>query len=77
MRAEKSSEDDLDLIKYHYPQYLHVLDKVNSEEDIQALSWALDNIIPLHSLSSEKKIVISFEQLVLESKKMLERIYSE
>jgi len=67
---------DQELIEKHFPQFKPLL-KVRTEEEIRALTWALDNFVPLHYWSPEKWMLLSYEELVLDSRRVLERVYSE
>jgi len=73
---DKVGEDDKKLIMKFFPS----LEKFLAEKEevkIRAITWALDNIIPLMLCPIEKIIILSYEKLVLDGERELKRIYSE
>ena len=70
-------EDDLKALKVIFGEIPEVVKKIKTRAEIKALTWAIDNYIPLHYWKPEKFIVVSYEKLVLDGEMELKRIYSE
>ncbi len=73
---DKVSEDDKKLIMKFFPSLENFLVE-KDEVKIRAITWALDNIIPLMFCPIEKIIIVSYEKLVLDGEGELKRIYAE
>lgn len=69
--------DDVLLVKQYFPKFMPLLKRISTEVEIRALSWALDNIVPLQALKTDQVILISYEQLVLDYQNNVNKIYSE
>lgn len=68
---------DVELVEKYFPKFHSLLKNVHTEEEIRALSWGLDNFIPFYYWQPEKWIVLSYEELVLDSHTVLNKVYSE
>ena len=70
-------EDDTKILKHIFGKVPEFVRKVKTKAGIKAITWALDNIIPLKYSPRGKLILVSYEKLILEGEKELKRIYSE
>ena len=70
-------EDDLKALKVIFGEIPEVVKKIKTRAGIKALTWVIDNYIPLHYWKPENLIVVPYERLVLDGGKELKRIYSE
>ena len=70
----KINEDDKHLILEFFPHLTHYFDE-SREHILRAISWALDNFIPLHFLNPDEFILVSYEKLVIDPVEEIAKIY--
>jgi len=68
------SEDDKNLILEFFPKLALYFDE-KREHILRAISWALDNFIPLHLLNPDEFILVSYEKLVIDPYNEIKKIY--
>jgi len=69
--------DDRFFIEKKRPDLIKFVSQLKTEEEYWALSWAIDNYIPLTSSSTKSWILISYERLITHGQQELERIFTE
>ncbi|KPL89215.1 sulfotransferase domain-containing protein [Ardenticatena maritima] len=68
---------DKKLLQDHLHPYLPIIHQYNRTEWQQrALFWAIDNLVPLHYARTLPLLVVSYEQLVLNTEQELQRVFS-
>lgn len=68
-------DDDKYFIKEKRPDLIKFIEKINSDVEILALSWCIDNYIPLSSKYNELWYLVSYESLVVNGVKEVKKIF--
>ena len=67
-------EDDRIYLEVHMPSQLRFANSLSTEEEVRALTWCLDQYIPLNSPRKEKWLQVSYEQIVIHGNAKIKQI---
>lgn len=67
---------DLNFLKA-YPQFRNIVNSAKYEEEIHTINWCLDYYIPLSTPLPYPWLLVTYEMLVSEGEKEIERIFNE
>lgn len=74
-RARTLHKDDEKLIRAKLPHLYEYSTSLRTEEEIRAVSWCLDAIVPLNASNHENLLVLTYESLVTNGPPELKRLF--